>query len=84
VRASGTRRSTERPPELILGERRLALYVHGGDDVRRVGLVGRAGPLIAFARLRRASDPVSPRPTGAALGAAAGAWGDATHVPICG
>jgi hypothetical protein len=43
-----------------------------------------AGPLVAFARLRRASDPVSPRVTGAALGAAAGAWGDAAHVLICG
>ena len=43
-----------------------------------------AGPLIAFARLRRGSDPESPRLTGAALGAAAGAWGDAAHVPICG
>jgi hypothetical protein len=43
-----------------------------------------AGPLIAFAWLRRGSDPASPRLTGAALGAAAGAWGDAAHVPICG
>jgi|HubBroStandDraft_1064217.scaffolds.fasta_scaffold125014_2 hypothetical protein len=43
-----------------------------------------AGPLIAFARLRRGSDPVSPRLTGAALGAAAGAWGAAAHVLICG
>ncbi len=43
-----------------------------------------AGPLIAFIRLRRASDPVSPRVTGAAIGAAAGAWGDAAHVLICG
>jgi hypothetical protein len=43
-----------------------------------------AGPLVAFVRLRRASDPVSPRVTGAALGAAAGAWGDAAHVLICG
>jgi hypothetical protein len=43
-----------------------------------------AGPLIAFARLRRGSDPVSPRLTGAALGAAAGAWGDAAHALICG
>lgn len=43
-----------------------------------------AGPLVAFVRLRRASDPVSPRLTGAALGAAAGAWGDAAHVLICG
>jgi hypothetical protein len=43
-----------------------------------------AGPLIALAWLRRGSDPVSPRLTGAALGAAAGAWGDAAHVFICG
>jgi len=43
-----------------------------------------AGPLVAFARLRRRSYPVSPRLTGAALGAAAGAWGDAAHVMICG
>ncbi len=42
------------------------------------------GPLVAFARLRRGSDPESPRLTGAAIGAAAGAWGDAAHVPICG
>jgi len=27
---------------------------------------------------------VSPRLTGAALGATAGAWGDVAHVPICG
>lgn len=32
-------------------------------------------PLIAFALVRRGSDPVAPRLTGAALGAAAGAWG---------
>jgi hypothetical protein len=43
-----------------------------------------AGPLVAFARLRRRSDPVSPRLTGAAIGAAAGAWGDAAHVLVCG
>jgi hypothetical protein len=43
-----------------------------------------AGPLVAFAWLRRGSDPASPRLTGAALGAAAGAWGDVAHVPICG
>jgi hypothetical protein len=43
-----------------------------------------AGPLVAFARLRRGSDPVSPRATGAALGAAAGAWGAAAHVFVCG
>ena len=33
-----------------------------------------AGPLIAFALIRRSSDPVAPRLTGAALGTAAGAW----------
>ncbi len=43
-----------------------------------------AGPLVAFLRLRRASDPVSRRITGAAIGAAAGAWGDVAHVAICG
>ncbi len=43
-----------------------------------------AGPLLAFVYMRRASDPVSPRLTGAALGAAAGAWGDVAHVLICG
>jgi hypothetical protein len=43
-----------------------------------------AGPLVAFVRLRRASDPVSPRVTGAALGAVAGVWGDVAHVLICG
>jgi hypothetical protein len=33
------------------------------------------GPLVAFAVVRRGSDPVSPRLTGAAIGAASGAWG---------
>ncbi|MDP9150709.1 MAG: NrsF family protein [Myxococcota bacterium] len=33
-----------------------------------------SGPLLAFALVRRASDPVAPRVTGAALGAAAAAW----------
>jgi hypothetical protein len=33
------------------------------------------GPLVAFALVRRRSDPVAPRLTGAAVGAAAGAWG---------
>jgi hypothetical protein len=33
------------------------------------------GPLAAFALLRRGSDPVAPGLSGAALGAAAGAWG---------
>jgi hypothetical protein len=33
------------------------------------------GPLVAFMVVRRRSDPVFPRLTGAAIGAAAGAWG---------
>ncbi len=33
------------------------------------------GPLVAFALLRRGSDPVAPLLGGAAMGAAAGAWG---------
>jgi hypothetical protein len=33
------------------------------------------GPLAAFAYVRRHTDPVHPRLTGAAVGAAAGAWG---------
>jgi hypothetical protein len=51
------------------------------------------GPLVAFAYLRRGSDPVHPRALGAALGASAGAWGtmlinvhcaftSATHVTL--
>lgn len=40
------------------------------------GTVGLAlGPLAAFLAIRRSTDPVSPRLTGAAIGAAAGAWG---------
>ena len=33
------------------------------------------GPLVAFALVRRGSDPVAPGLSGAAIGAAAGAWG---------
>lgn len=33
------------------------------------------GPLVAFAIVRRRSDPVAPELTGAAIGAASGAWG---------
>ena len=33
------------------------------------------GPLVAFAIVRRRSDPVAPRLTGAAIGAASGTWG---------
>ncbi len=38
-------------------------------------LIFAVGPLVAFALLRRRSDAVAPRSGGAALGAAAGAWG---------
>jgi hypothetical protein len=40
-----------------------------------VGMICALGPLAAFAAVRRSSDPVAPRLTGAALGAASGAWG---------
>jgi hypothetical protein len=40
-----------------------------------VAMVCALGPLTAFAVVRRASDPVAPRLTGAAIGAASGAWG---------
>jgi hypothetical protein len=33
------------------------------------------GPLVAFAVVRRGSDPIAPELSGAALGASAGAWG---------
>ncbi len=41
------------------------------------------GPLLAFLYLRRASEPVNPWLGGAALGAAAGAWGAAALIVIC-
>lgn len=41
------------------------------------------GPLLAFAYVRRASEPLHPRLGGAAVGAAAGAWGAAALVVIC-
>jgi hypothetical protein len=42
------------------------------------------GPLVAFALVRRRSDPVAPRLTGAAIGAAAGAWGALSVELHCG
>jgi hypothetical protein len=39
------------------------------------GMLMALGPLAAFAYARRYTDPVHPRLTGAAVGAAAGAWG---------
>jgi hypothetical protein len=48
-----------------------------GDHVFciELGSLMALGPLVAFALVRRGSDPVAPRLTGAAVGAAAGAWG---------
>jgi hypothetical protein len=40
-----------------------------------VAMVCALGPLASFAIVRRNSDPVAPRLTGAAIGAASGAWG---------
>ena len=40
VRASVAGRGAELAPELHFGHRRLDLHVPGGDDVRRIGLVG--------------------------------------------
>jgi hypothetical protein len=45
------------------------------------------GPFVGFLLLRRGSDPLHPRLTGAALGAAAGAWGSwaiGLHCPCTG
>jgi hypothetical protein len=43
-----------------------------------------AGPLLAFLRLRRRSDPVRPWLTGAAIGTAAAAWGAVAMPLVCG
>lgn len=55
------------------------LYDHAtvGDHIVCVvfTLLLAVGPLVAFAIVRRRSDPVAPRLTGAAIGAASGAWG---------
>ena len=42
------------------------------------------GPLAAFAFVRRHTDPVHPRLTGAAIGAAAGSWGALAIGAHCG
>ena len=46
-------------------------------------LVLSVGPLLAFGALRRGSDPVSPRLTGAAIGTAAAAWAAIVHHLLC-
>ncbi len=48
-------------------------------------LVLSLGPLVSLAFVRRGTDPVHPRATGAAIGAAAGAWGGVLidmHCPL--
>src|SRR5580704_8748532 len=42
------------------------------------------GPLLAFSRLRRGTDPVTPRLTGAAIATAAAAWGALALHLVCG
>ncbi len=42
------------------------------------------GPLLAFGAVRRRSDPVTPRLTGAAIGTAAAAWGALALHLVCG
>jgi hypothetical protein len=42
------------------------------------------GPLVAFALIRRRSDPVAPRLTGGAIGAAAASWGALSVELHCG
>jgi hypothetical protein len=42
------------------------------------------GPLLAFSRLRRGTDPVTPRLSGAAIATAAAAWGAIAMHLVCG
>lgn len=49
--------------------------VHDHVFCIELGSLMAIGPLVAFAFVRRDSDPVAPRLTGAAVGAVAGAWG---------
>jgi Negative regulator of sigma F len=48
-----------------------------------MSVVYAVGPLLAFFAMRRSRDPVSPRQSGAAIGAVAGAWGAVLHFPFC-
>jgi hypothetical protein len=50
----------------------------------RATIVLAVGPLVAFVLVGRGSDAVSPRLGGAAMGAAAGAWGAAALPLFCG
>lgn len=64
--------STDDPP---------ALSVHA--TCAAMGLVYAVGPLIAFVAFRRTKDPLTPRLSAAAAGAAAGAWGALVQFPFC-
>lgn len=58
-----------------------------GTGCLGVALLMGVGPFVGFLFLRRGSDPLHPRLTGAALGAAAGAWGSwaiGLHCPCTG
>lgn len=57
------------------------LYFHANCAL--MSIVYAVGPLLAFFALRRSRDPVSPRQSGAAIGAIAGAWGAVLHFPFC-
>ena len=48
-----------------------------------VGLVLALGPLLALGYLRKQTDPVRPRLTGAAIGTAAAAWAAVVHHFLC-
>jgi hypothetical protein len=64
--------------------------LHDASDGRRhlicdvVTLSFSIGPLLAFSALRRRTDPVTPRLTGAAIGTAAAAWGAIALHLVCG
>jgi hypothetical protein len=64
--------------------------LHDASGVREqaicdvVTLAFSIGPLLAFTALRRSTDPVTPRLTGAAIGTAAAAWGAIALHLVCG
>jgi hypothetical protein len=58
-------------PETIDGRSGLLAHVICGA----LTILFALGPLVAFAVMNRRTDPIAPSLTGAALGAAAGAWG---------
>jgi hypothetical protein len=64
--------------------------LHDASDARRhlicdvVTIAFSIGPLLAFSALRRRTDPVTPRLTGAAIATAAAAWGAIAMHLVCG